>query len=1365
MQSPSTRCFSILISFILLGILIQIQPAESLILNGNISLADADGSFIGEDAGDALGTSVAFAGDVNGDGYDDILISTYVDDDAGSDCGQVYLIFGNSTAGIDDMSIANANASFLGGSGYSRLGYSIAGAGDVNGDGFDDFIISSFSGNGITYLFFGRSSGWSMDASVYNANASFLGESTQYYSGEAVSGAGDVNSDGYDDFLIGAPRDVVGGNNAGQTYLILGRPSGWSMNTSLSNANASFIGEEATDHAGNSLAGSGDVNGDGFDDFVIGAPNNDQNTGESGKVYIIYGKASGWSMDLDLSYANASFIGHAWSYQGRDVAGVGDVNGDGYDDILIGSSADGNGRAFLAFGGTNMGHNVSLYNANASFVAVGVGDFLATDISGGSDINGDGYDDIMMSAINNHAGGTKRGRTYVVYGKSSGWSMNQSVSNADVMIDGEVNYDNAGYSIAMGGDVNGDGRPDILISCIRNDEGGNDAGQVYLILNEPNSPPSITTTDDTSADEDEFYSIQYAATDAHTAADDLVWTFQSNGDWLSFNTSNGYLNGTPENDDVGSYWVNITVKDEHDGTDWTNFTLTVNNVNDPPEIVTTDVTSTDEDELYSVMYAGTDIDPTDDVFTWTLDSNADWLTLVNASGYLNGIPDNSDVGDFWVNVTLSDNKGGYDWTNFTLTVNNVNDAPELMGNNILYVDEDSEYYARYDAIDIDPTNDDITWSITTAAWMMTETHPGYLVLSGTPLNDHVDSYDINITIDDGNGAYDWTEFTLQVNNTNDDPVIENDDTITTLEDELYSIHYSATDIDPTMDILSWELDTDADWLEIDDVSGYLNGTPDNDDVGTYWVNITVTDGNGGSDWTEFDLEVVNVNDDPVVTENGITSTNEDELYSLLLTATDIDPTNDTFTWSFVSNADWLSIDEITGYLNGTPGNDDVGTYWVNVSAFDGEGGADWYYFILEVMNVNDDPVIATPTIPTAIEDELYQLFNSGTDIDPTMDTFTWSMNTDAGWLTIDEMTGEINGTPTNDDVGEFWVNISVSDGNGGSDWVNLTIEVMNTNDAPTIVTENILNANEDEEYLVTYMGEDIDPTNDTLTWDLITDADWLSMDPDTGNLTGIPLNEDVGFYDVNISLSDGNGGIVWANFSLEVVNTNDDPIILTNNVLTATEDVLYEVIYEAVDEDPTNDTLTWSLDTDAAWLSFNAETNTLSGTPTNDDIGEFELNLSVSDDNGGFDNTIFTITVANTNDIPTWNDLVGDQVIEDDTVTSIEVGVSDPDADSSITYSISTEPASGIIIDPATGEITWEEGIEGIYLINVSASDGTETIYQEFTLDFPENKDESEFPWLWLIIIIIAIVVIALILFLVLKKKKEEPEETRVPEE
>jgi len=195
-----------------------------------------------------------------------------------------------------------------------------------------------------------------MNFDLANSHASFIGESSDDWAGFSVAGAGDVNGDGYGDILIGAKGNDDGAYNAGQIYLIFGKVSGWTIDHDLSKADASFLGEETVDITGASVSGAGDVNGDGYDDILIGSYANDHAGGDSGQVYLIFGKFSGWTMDLDLSNADTSFTGEDEDDKaGYSVSGAGDVNGDGYDDILIGAYRDDeggywSGQTYLIFG-------------------------------------------------------------------------------------------------------------------------------------------------------------------------------------------------------------------------------------------------------------------------------------------------------------------------------------------------------------------------------------------------------------------------------------------------------------------------------------------------------------------------------------------------------------------------------------------------------------------------------------------------------------------------------------------------------------------------------------------------------------------------------------------------------------------------------------------------------------------------------------------------------------------------------------------------------------------------------------------------------------------------------------------------------
>jgi|GEM_PF-1343345 len=391
------------------------------------NLSKADASFWGENVDDYSGSAAAIVGDVNGDGFDDILIGATGNSDGGSYTGQTYLIFGKASGWAMDTSLSKADASFWGENVNDWSGNVVSGAGDVNRDGYADFLIASASnseaadGAGQTYLIFGKASGWAMDTSLSKADASFLGENMQDYSGSMVAPAGDVNGDGYGDFLISTYANSDGGDYAGQTYLIFGKASGWAMDTSLSKADASFWGENAYDMAGTTLAGGGDVNGDGYDDILIGATGNSEGGFLAGQTYLILGKASGWAQDTVLSNADASFWGEAPNdYAGASIADAGDMNGDGYDDILIGANQNGEpgygaGQTYLILGkASGWAQDTVLSKADASFWGEEIGDASGVYVATG-DVNGDGYDDILIGAITNMEGGVVAGQTYLIF--------------------------------------------------------------------------------------------------------------------------------------------------------------------------------------------------------------------------------------------------------------------------------------------------------------------------------------------------------------------------------------------------------------------------------------------------------------------------------------------------------------------------------------------------------------------------------------------------------------------------------------------------------------------------------------------------------------------------------------------------------------------------------------------------------------------------------------------------------------------------------------------------------------------------------------------------------------------------------------
>ena len=239
-------------------------------------------------------------------------------------------------------------------------GESVSSAGDVNGDGFDDLIVGAPAGDdngsnaGESYVVFGKSSGFSsaIDLSSLDGTTGFRLNGVSNYddSGESVSSAGDVNGDGFDDLIVGAPDGDDNGSDAGESYVVFGKSSGFSSAIDLSSLDGTtgfkLNGIDSDDHAGSSVSSAGDVNGDGFEDVIIGAGNSSYSTNES---FVVFGKSGGFSSAIDLSGLNGTTGFRLdgidnYDESGKFVSSAGDVNGDGFDDLIIGAhDASGSG--------------------------------------------------------------------------------------------------------------------------------------------------------------------------------------------------------------------------------------------------------------------------------------------------------------------------------------------------------------------------------------------------------------------------------------------------------------------------------------------------------------------------------------------------------------------------------------------------------------------------------------------------------------------------------------------------------------------------------------------------------------------------------------------------------------------------------------------------------------------------------------------------------------------------------------------------------------------------------------------------------------------------------------------------------------
>ena len=405
------------------------------------------GGFVinGVSGGDQSGFAVSGAGDVNGDGLDDLIVGAPYDDPDGSSSGASFVVFGKAGGAAVELSQVQAGTggfAITGDSRFDQSGYSVSGAGDVNGDGLDDLIVGANADapnggfSGASYVVFGKADGSAVDLTQVKAgNGGFVinGIAILDFAGTSVSDAGDVNGDGLADLIVGVDRHNGSTSyNHGAAFVVFGKTGGGAVELSdLDSGTGGFAinGGSPYDYAGFSVSGAGDTNGDGLDDLIVGAYGDDPNGSRSGASYVVFGKASGTTVELSqVELGNGGFVIDGVSggdESGRSVSVAGDVNGDGLDDLIVGAreddpNGDDSGAAFVVFGkaDTTAVELSDIGTGPGGFVLNGIagGDTAGISVSGAGDVNGDGFADLIVGANGDDPNGDQSGASFVVFG-------------------------------------------------------------------------------------------------------------------------------------------------------------------------------------------------------------------------------------------------------------------------------------------------------------------------------------------------------------------------------------------------------------------------------------------------------------------------------------------------------------------------------------------------------------------------------------------------------------------------------------------------------------------------------------------------------------------------------------------------------------------------------------------------------------------------------------------------------------------------------------------------------------------------------------------------------------------------------------
>lgn len=453
----------------------------------------------------------------------------------------------------------------------ARLGWSVTGLGDINRDGFEDYAAGAPGlGNGNVFVFWGRAGATRPPVNLASFTASdgfrIVGVAAGDNLGESIGGAGDLNGDGYDDILVMAPGNDTGGSDRGAAYVIWGRAGATRADLNLSTLatdydatntdgfvirgyeNSQRLGDAAAlfQTNGQAIATGGDFNGDGVQDLIVGHRLSDVGGANSGQAFVIFGKRGATRRNVGLNSLGAdgfSIRGAAADWLlGQGVRFVGDYNGDGYDDIAVGAIWNNQlqfqaGRAYLLLGGPGPVfpdlNVVSLNGSNGFALYTGFAENVLGHSVAGGDFNGDGLPDLLISSNGSDTGGmAENGLANVVYGDDSG------VPYGDVDVDGlgvGTGYrvlganpsDFFSHSLDTAADFDGDGIDDLLVASYLNDQGGADAGAAWMILGaDGNARQDVDTSVLTSL---HGFKIQGAAAGDHFGASTSHGDFNGDG--------------------------------------------------------------------------------------------------------------------------------------------------------------------------------------------------------------------------------------------------------------------------------------------------------------------------------------------------------------------------------------------------------------------------------------------------------------------------------------------------------------------------------------------------------------------------------------------------------------------------------------------------------------------------------------------------------------------------------------------------------------------------------------------------------------------------------------------------------------------
>lgn len=438
----------------------------------------AEARIDGEADGDRIGSALALAGDLDGDGQEDLVMGA---PNADSGRGALWVARGPIQQGVTN--VADTVELLVGATAGAALGHAVVGIPDISGDGLPDLAVGAWGdttgGSAAGSVVLVSGAGTELLDAETEMLARFVGSAPADTAGIALAARGDLTGDGVPDLVIGAPGVSSVSPVAGAAYVVSAVAG---ASTTLDTVAVGVAGTAEGGFVGQQVATPGDLDGDGIDDLLVSAPGDDTAGTDAGALFGFHGPLTGW---VAPDAAETSWFGETRGDQaGGSVGTPGDVNDDGYDDLVIGAAeqdrgGEAAGVVYVVYGPSSGA--VTLERADAMLLGRQPGDRAGNSVSADADVDGDGRSDLLIGAYADDSSAINAGAAYLVLGP---WSGTTYLTDAEGGFIGEVEADVAGWAVGLAADLDGSGVVDVVVGTPGHDGGGTDAGSVYLLWGE-----------------------------------------------------------------------------------------------------------------------------------------------------------------------------------------------------------------------------------------------------------------------------------------------------------------------------------------------------------------------------------------------------------------------------------------------------------------------------------------------------------------------------------------------------------------------------------------------------------------------------------------------------------------------------------------------------------------------------------------------------------------------------------------------------------------------------------------------------------------------------------------------------------------